>query len=191
MKKFKTEISEKDKTVTKDAQSSDQNSNGGSPETAPNDLPDLPETADDEVTTDSLQPTNHDWRNLLVIEKPHFFFNILQTAVLILMTILVHKMKYILTPFLCLVASTFPLKNWVPKSYGLWTVYIIIMASCVADRGLHNIKEQYSFKGNNDTQLKQLDDNIYDMLNWITTNTDDNAVFAGEYFPSFTKYSFF
>lgn len=209
VKKFKNEISEKDKDQqqqqrkepplrtdsaepdgdeTGDASTSSNgvsrenlsdSSNKKVPETGPKPAPTTPSTATNTgLQGERLTP---DWRNLLVIEKPHYFFNIMLTIVLMIMTIFILKIKYVLTPVLCLVAATFPLKHWIPKSYGLWTVYIIIMASCVADRGLHNIKEQYSYKGTNDTKLKQLDDNLYDLLSWISTNTDGTATFAGKF----------
>lgn len=196
VKKFKNEISEKDKCAEQQLKGQklanedireDSSSNGLSKENLSDFLGSSNEKLDEPATTTTSNSTTDinnerltpDWRNLLVIEKPHYFFNILLTIVLMLMTIFILKIKYILTPVLCLVASTFPLKHWIPKSYGLWTVYIIIMASCVADRGMHNIREQYLGKSNNETKLKELDDNLYDMLNWISTNTDGTATFAG------------
>lgn len=188
VKKFKTEISEKDK-IPEQSTSSDPLDDNITEElnTVTKELNEINEfiknTENPNVPTDDAQKSQRmmpNWRRILVIEKPHYFFNILMMIVLIVMTILIVQFKYILTPVLCLMASTFPLKNWVPKNCGLWTIYIIIMASCVADQGIHNIKEQYSNKSLNNTQTKELDENIYNMISWISTNTDSNAIFAGK-----------
>ena len=119
-------------------------------------------------------------RNLFTVERPHFFYNILQTLVFAVLTILIAKMKYLLTPCLCLIASTFPLRTWLPKNYGLWTIYLLIIVSCIADRGLQNVSQQYSMKEFNNTEQNTYDDNLFEMLNWINANTDRNAVFAGK-----------
>lgn len=119
------------------------------------------------------------WQNLFVIERPEYFYNLLQTATLAIMTVLMLKVKYVLTPFLCLIASTFPLHKFIPPNFSLWSIYVIIIGSCMLDRGIHNVRQQYSLQNMNDTAYILEERNLYDMLKWIKSNTDRTAVFAG------------
>lgn len=119
------------------------------------------------------------WQNLFVIERPEYFYNLLQTATFAILTVLILKVKFILSPFLCLIASTFPTSKWIPPNYSLWSIYVIIIGSCMLDRGVHNVRQQYTLQKTNDTAYVLEERNLYDMLKWIKSNTDRTAVFAG------------
>lgn len=133
-----------------------------------------------ENTKQSLSSINSiDLQQLFVIERPQYVYNVFQTIVIFLMAVLIYKIKYVLTPFLCLMAASFPFRQWTPKSYSLWTIYLIIIGNCVFDPGLDSIKQEYSKKYKNYTEHKIYEENLYDMLHWISANTDGNAAFAG------------
>lgn len=121
----------------------------------------------------------YDWRQLLTIERSEYFYNLLQTAAFFLLTIFIVKVKYILTPFLCLLASTFPPRALIPRNYGLRLVYAIVIGSCMIDRGVHNIREQYNLKEGADIAENSEQHSLHDMLKWIKSNTDRSEVFAG------------
>lgn len=186
VKKFKNEISEKDNlnSNTKSVHEMNSDLDNGSSSQATNTQSKSDEDKNgEEQSKDQSNDTERanwsDWRSLLIVERPHYFYNLMQTAVLILLTVLLLKVKYVLTPCLCLIASTFPLKKWLPKSYCLWTIYLIIIGSCMMDRGVQNIRQQYQPKDPGNTSENLEENNLYEMLKWIKANTDRNAVFAG------------
>lgn len=117
-------------------------------------------------------------QQLFTIERSEYFYNLMQTAAFFILTVFIVKIKYVLTPFLCLIASTFPPKALIPRNYGLWLIYTIVIGSCMIDRGIQNIKEQYDLKDG----VKVMDpepNSLHDMLNWIKSNTERTEVFAG------------
>lgn len=119
-----------------------------------------------------------DWQKLFTIERSEYFYCLMQTVAFFILTILMVKIKYVLTPFLCLIASTFPPKALIPRNYGLWLIYTIVIGSCMIDRGIQNIKEQYDLKDG----VKSIDtepNSLHEMLNWIKSNTERSEVFAG------------
>lgn len=105
--------------------------------------------------------------------QPFYLYNIIQTIIFALMAVLAMKLKYILTPFLCLIASTFPPKKWFDKTPMLfWSVCIVLMICCIADPGVTNIKNQYKSGEFTSPHLEEL-------LKWVDKNTETTAVFAG------------
>lgn len=193
VKRFKDEINEKEShknsEVQDDSMKSDDNdskeqdhatdeTNAASAESGTK-----PNEHSEKSSDNSKQSVNpidsFDWHQLLTIERPQYVYNVFQTIALFLLAILIFKIKYVLTPFLCLITATFPFRQWTPKSYSLWTIYLIIIGNCVFDPGLQNIKQEYSNKYQNYSEHKIYEENLYDMLRWISANTDNNAAFAG------------
>lgn len=121
----------------------------------------------------------YDWRKLITIERPEYFYNLAQTAAFFLLTVLIIKVKYVLTPFLCLMATTFPPKALIPRNYSLWMIYAVVIGSCIIDRGINNIKQQYNLKEGSEASDNLEQSNLHDMLKWIKSNTDRTEVFAG------------
>lgn len=121
----------------------------------------------------------YDWRKLLTIERPEYFYNLAQTTAFFFLTILIIKVKYVLTPFLCIIATTFPPKALVPRNYSLWLIYAIVIGSCMIDRGIHNIREQYNLNEGIESTENSEEISLHDMLKWIKSNTDRTEVFAG------------
>lgn len=186
VKKFKDEISEKEKPVH-----SRQNS-GAKEEPQPAATSDKPEDCDTEHTPNNEEPTSDipkedeeedvttttkddpEITYLAHFVQPHYLFNILQTMIFIVMTALVLKMKYLLTPFMCIVASSIPPKNWFPKSHHrYWLVYLFLVFCSISDTGFQNLQNQYEAKPDN------VDPSFDHLIHWINLNTDRNAVFAG------------
>lgn len=106
--------------------------------------------------------------------RPHYLYNILQLLFIFLITGLVMKIKYTLTPFLCLMSSTFPPKNWFPQKNSIiyWIVLCVLLLCGIVDPGLSNIKNQYKHEEYSNVHFEQL-------LKWIDLNTEQTAVFAG------------
>lgn len=177
VRKFKSVISEStEPSSTGDPPNGEQTSRNGNQKT------DTQSTSKEEVinTTNSVSDNQvYNWRKLLTIERPEYFYNLAQTAAFFLLTVLIFKVKYVLTPFLCVVATTFPPKALLPRNYGLWLIYAIVIGSCMIDRGIHNIKEQYNLKEGVDTVENSEQNDLHDMLKWIKSNTDRTEVFAG------------
>lgn len=74
--------------------------------------------------------------------RPYYLYNVLQTFVFLIMTCFVIRIKYLLTPFLCLMASSFPPRSWFPRTQNLyWIVYICSVIFSVADTGIQVIIE--------------------------------------------------
>lgn len=177
VRKFKSVISESvEPSSTGDQPNGEQTSRNGNQKT------DTQSTSKEEVTntTNSVSENQvYNWRKLLTIERPEYFYNLAQTAAFFLLTVLIFKVKYVLTPFLCVVATTFPPKALLPRNYGLWLIYAIVIGSCMIDRGIHNIKEQYNLKEGAETLENSEQHDLHDMLKWIKSNTDRTEVFAG------------
>lgn len=177
VRKFKSVISEStEPSTTGDQPNGDQTSRNGNQKT------DTQSTSKEEVinTTNSVSENQvYNWRKLLTIERSEYFYNLAQTAAFFLLTVLIFKVKYVLTPFLCVVATTFPPKALLPRNYGLWLIYAIVIGSCMIDRGIHNIKEQYNLKEGAETVENSEQHDLHDMLKWIKSNTDRTEVFAG------------
>lgn len=69
--------------------------------------------------------------------RPYYLYTIMQTISFVIMAGLVGRMKYMLTPFLCLMDSAFPPKNWFPKSpLRYWSVYLFLVLVSIADSGV-------------------------------------------------------
>lgn len=64
-----------------------------------------------------------------------FFFIFI--LVFVLMAGLVVKLKYVLTPFMCLMASSLPPKSWFPNAtYRYWFVYLFLVFCSIAETGI-------------------------------------------------------
>lgn len=124
-------------------------------------------------TKEKSQKKNNKKTELKIFIQPFYLYNIIQTIIFALMAVLAMKLKYILTPFLCLIASTFPPKKWFDKTPMLfWSVCIVLMICCIADPGVTNIKNQYKSGEFTSPHLEEL-------LKWVDKNTEKTAVFAG------------
>lgn len=120
-----------------------------------------------------VKPIARNWKYFFRIERPEYFYVLLQTSVLVSMAIFILKLKYIVTPFLCVIASTFPPKSLIIRNFNLWVIYTIIVGSCMLNRGIQNMREQYSPYDPKD------DKDLQDMLKWIKSDTDKTDAFGG------------
>lgn len=108
--------------------------------------------------------------------QPHYFYNVLQTLsniltrkldakmlivtrflhflVFLLMAGLVVKLKYVLTPFMCLMASSLPPKSWFPNAtYRYWFVYLFLVFCSIAETGIEVCRCLYSTIGRSDNSM--------------------------------------
>ncbi|KAG4078203.1 hypothetical protein HA402_002255 [Bradysia odoriphaga] len=191
VQKFKEEISEKEKTSGQSVTaklSVEKDSSGTTKEDEPESSnednkedtskKDNEETKSDSQTDSEAKTPRKEDENVGVIYRdhfiqPHYFYNVLQTFVFLMMAGLVVKLKYLLTPFMCLMASSLPPKSWFPNAtYRYWFVYLFLVFCSIAETGIENVQNQYERRGYSDHQLKQA-------VDWINVNTDADAVFAG------------
>lgn len=179
IRRFKSELSETTEVIspTMDMDTSAQHLDGnkdddGSPSTCP-------KGSEIDASPAQAEIEDYDWKRLFTIERAEYFYNLMQTIAFFLLSILIVKVKYVLTPFLCLMASTFPPKALIPRNYGLWLMYIIVIGSCCLDRGIQNIREQYNLRESTQSTETLEHNSLHDMLKWIKSNTDRSEVFAG------------
>ena len=99
--------------------------------------------------------------------QPYYLFCIIQTFLLSFTAL-----KFVLTPFLCLLASTLPSRSWFSKSSSVyWIIYVFLIVCTFNYPGIANIQEQYHEKGDfNNPELENL-------IKWID-KTEPTAVFG-------------
>lgn len=169
VEKFKNQIHEREEIniVEKDL-TNEQMQPGDGFETSPS------EESWHKLNKGVSEPNSQNWKYFFRIERPDYSYVLLQTSVLVSMAIFIFKLKYILTPFLCVIASTFPPKSLIPRN--LWVIYTIIVGSCILNRGIQNMREQYSPY---DPKVNKEQSDLRDMLKWIKSNTDKTDAFGG------------
>lgn len=73
--------------------------------------------------------------------QPYYFYGIIQTVLLGLLSL-----KFLLTPFLCLLSSTLPARNWFAKNSGVyWVVYLLIVLCTLNYPGI-KVATQFLYK---------------------------------------------
>lgn len=196
VKKFKNEISEKElvnsqshsnqsQSAQKQSKQSEsesllQNDNEFSAISGDENMENESIEHEDSAENDEVVNEIEGWQHLFEIERPEYFYNLVQTTIFAVITILMYKVKYVLTPFLCIIATTFPPKSLIPRNFSLRIVYAIVIGSCIIDRGVQNMREQLNLKDTFTESGTTLEEsNLLDMLKWIKSNTDRTDVFAG------------
>ncbi|XP_059616434.1 C-mannosyltransferase dpy-19 homolog [Phlebotomus argentipes] len=123
-----------------------------------------------EEKTDPVQPPKPSTTQL----ETFCLYNLLQALFFLYFALAVAKLKFILTPFICLNAATLPPRRWffdgTIRIY--WALTLIPLLSSIVYPGLRNMQGQYSPANPDNYELEEL-------LEWINHNTETNAVFAG------------
>uniref|UniRef100_A0A1B0D8W4 C-mannosyltransferase dpy-19 n=1 Tax=Phlebotomus papatasi TaxID=29031 RepID=A0A1B0D8W4_PHLPP len=103
-----------------------------------------------------------------------YVYNLLQAMFFLYFALTVAKLKFILTPFICLNAASLPPRRWfLDRTIRIyWVLTLIPLISSIIYPGLRNMQEQYSPTSVDNYELEEL-------LEWINHNTETNAVFAG------------
>uniref|UniRef100_A0A7G3A961 Putative c-mannosyltransferase dpy-19 n=1 Tax=Lutzomyia longipalpis TaxID=7200 RepID=A0A7G3A961_LUTLO len=103
-----------------------------------------------------------------------YLYNLLQALFFFYFALAVAKLKFILTPFICLNAAILPPRRWFLDSTIriYWVLTLMPLLSSIVYPGLRNMQEQYSPASVDNYELEEL-------LEWINHNTETNAVFAG------------
>lgn len=179
VRRFKDEINEKDQ-ITFDENGQTEREN------LPEHTYELCEITPEETKDEKFESSQNEseseniqnWQHCFTVERPEYFYVLLQTCAFAIMALLIYKMKFLLTPILCVVASTFPPKSLIPRNFNLWLIYAIIVGSCMLNRGIQNIRVQYNIDGNEIVDIQEYND-LHDMLKWIKSNTDRTDVFGG------------
>ncbi|GAB0092260.1 C-mannosyltransferase dpy-19 homolog [Sergentomyia squamirostris] len=98
----------------------------------------------------------------------------MQVIFFLYLAIVVAKLKFVLTSFVCLSAATLPPRRWFlnGRTTLYWVLTVLPLLSSVIYPGLKNIQHQYSSTPVDNYELEEL-------LKWINHNTETNAVFAG------------
>ncbi|KAG5673624.1 hypothetical protein PVAND_003653 [Polypedilum vanderplanki] len=100
--------------------------------------------------------------------QPHYAFVLIQTAVIGCI-----GLRFVLTPFLCLISATLPARSWFKKTSvtSYWIFYMFLVACTFNYPGLKSLRYQYEYK--NEFRNPELES----LIGWIE-KTDQNAVFA-------------
>ncbi|KAL7020399.1 hypothetical protein ACKWTF_011511 [Chironomus riparius] len=100
--------------------------------------------------------------------QPYYAFILIQTVLVGCI-----GLKYILTPFLCLISCTLPSRSWFKKTSttAYWIFYLFLVACTFNYPGLKSLRYQYDFK--NEFRNPELEN----LIGWIE-KTEPNAVFA-------------
>lgn len=99
--------------------------------------------------------------------QPFYTFAILQT-----LTIFCVALKFVLTPFLCLLSATLPSRTWFHKSSSVyWIFYIFIVLWTFNFPGYKNLHAQHQKK----TEFRNPE--LESLIHWID-KTEPNAVFG-------------
>ncbi|CRK95297.1 CLUMA_CG008681, isoform A [Clunio marinus] len=125
----------------------------------------------DEMNEDEVDETNQSTKeNLedsLYNVQPFYAFAFLQTFTLFFLAL-----KFVVTPFLCLLSATVPSKSWFKRSTSVyWVFYLFVVMWSFNYPGYKNIQAQYQQK--NEFRNPELES----LLHWID-KTDSNAVFG-------------
>lgn len=99
--------------------------------------------------------------------QPFYCFAILQTLALSLISL-----KYLQTPFLCILSATLPSRSWFHKSSSVYWIFYMFLVLCTFNYpGFKNLKSQYSKKDEfRNPELENL-------IHWID-KTEPFAVFG-------------
>lgn len=100
--------------------------------------------------------------------QPYYAFLLIQTTLLLFI-----GLKYVISPFLCLISATLPSRSWFKKTSttSYWIFYIFLVGCTFNYPGLKSLRYQYEFKSEyRNAELEHL-------MEWID-QTEPNAVFA-------------
>lgn len=158
IKKLKTQIQKGDKShLNKDE----------APETEADAEPKDESNPEDAKPDDKKPEAAHDSDISLYYIQPFYTFALLQTF-----TMLFVALKFVVTPFLCLLSATLPSRSWFHKTSSVyWIFYIFIMLWTFNFPGYKNLQAQHQKKGEfRNPELENL-------IHWID-KTEPNAVFG-------------
>lgn len=134
IKKLKSQISEKNEKIKrKETNSNDtsekptenskkQKENG---ENCDKDKDDKEKSARSEQKTNSNNSSSGEDLTSDYFIQPHYFYFIVHTILIGFLSL-----KYLFTPFLCLLGSTLPSKSWFSKNSGVYWVIYLFLVSC-------------------------------------------------------------
>lgn len=110
-----------------------------------------------------VQPINNPYHI-----QPYYAFALIQTALVGCI-----GLKFVLTPFLCLISASLPSRKWFRStSATAYLIFYVFLVSCTLNYpGLKSLRYQYEYKSEfRNPELESL-------IGWIE-KTDQNAVFA-------------
>lgn len=93
-------------------------------------------------------------------------------ALLNMLAIFFVSLKFLVTPFLCLLSATFPSRSWFQKSSSIyWVFYLFLVLVTFNYPGYKNIRGQIATK----SEFRNLE--LESLIHWID-KTEPNAVFG-------------
>lgn len=100
--------------------------------------------------------------------QPYYAFALIQTAMIAFV-----GLKFVLTPFLCLLSATLPSRTWFKSTsnFTYWLFYVFLVVCTLNYPGFKSIRHQYEVK--NEFRNPELES----LIEWID-RTDQSAVFA-------------
>lgn len=168
IKKLKTQIHKGDKTLLNKA----EDMKVSEPVTKPTDDTEEEsnnESNSEEVKSDSIKPetTSNDSDISMYYIQPFYTFALLQTF-----TMFFVALKFVVTPFLCLLSATLPSRSWFHKTSSVyWIFYIFIMLWTFNFPGYKNLHAQHQKKS------EYRNPELESLIHWID-KTEPNAVFG-------------
>lgn len=154
-----------DEIPTPESSEDENNCDKEDPETEEEEIDDKNVKSDTEEKKDSSneqKPTNP------YHIQPYYAFALLQTLLVGFI-----GLKFVLTPFLCLISATLPSRKWFRStSATTYLIFYVFLVSCTLNYpGLKSLRYQYEYK--NEFRNQELES----LIGWIE-KTDQNAVFA-------------
>ncbi|XP_053948337.1 C-mannosyltransferase dpy-19 homolog [Anastrepha ludens] len=105
----------------------------------------------------------------------HYLYSFIQMLVFTALGLSIKKLFFLCFTQGCVIAPTICSKFWYRKQRNMfWTVSLTVFLASMVNPGLLNIREEYF-----PTRQGYANDDLDSMLEWITMNTERDAVFAG------------
>lgn len=119
------------------------------------------------TATESETAADSSQKALAYAIQPFYCFAILQTVAISLISL-----KFVLTPFLCILSATLPSRSWFHKTSLVYWIFYMFLVLCTFNYpGVKNLKSQFSRKNEfRDAELENL-------IHWID-KTEPYAVFG-------------
>lgn len=111
------------------------------------------------------------WRGI----DPGLVYNMIMLVAYCVLTALIMRLKLFMTPQLCIMASLITCKKYfkVLEKREIYYGFLALIIGVMSFRGTENVLQQRATRG------EYLNTNLEELLEWVSTETTSNSVFAG------------
>ncbi|XP_055384848.1 C-mannosyltransferase dpy-19 homolog [Condylostylus longicornis] len=103
----------------------------------------------------------------------HYVYSVAQLIMFFIIGLSLKKLFFLCFTQGCVIAPTLCSKFWYRKQNNVfWTISLVVFFTSIVDPGLHNIQQEHL------PETKTSGD-LQNMLEWISLNTEEDAVFGG------------